>query len=207
MNPLLIAAGISAAGGVISNALQAREASKNRSFQERMSSTAHQRQVADMKAAGLNPMLSAMGGGGASSPSGGQAQFSDSLTPAVHSALAAKQMEAAIALTREQANLTRIQGRDIMQTWEAGKFQRLMSERELADLSVQEKRQMLPLALERARAEIDAMGSSSRAAQARAVLDELAREGAVNIEQLEKDLGELGPAARFLIFLVRGIRR
>lgn len=51
---------------------QAAQVSAQQAFQERMANTAHQREMEDMKAAGINPMLSAKGVG-ANSPSGASA--------------------------------------------------------------------------------------------------------------------------------------
>lgn len=51
----------------------AAEAAKNRDWQQMMSDTAHQREIRDLQAAGLNPVLSAMGGNGAAVTSGATA--------------------------------------------------------------------------------------------------------------------------------------
>lgn len=73
------------------------QAQINRDYQERMSNTSWQRGVADMKAAGINPMV-AFSQGGASSPSGSviggktSAPMRDSVSTAIQAGLAMAQI-------------------------------------------------------------------------------------------------------------------
>lgn len=110
MWPLAIA---TLGASALSSAVSMREASKNRNFQKDLSNTAHQREVEDLKAAGLNPILSA-GGGGASTPSGSMGQVSDlgnALTTGVSTAMQYKKAKQELQVLKNEAKISDIKTR------------------------------------------------------------------------------------------------
>lgn len=105
--PAIIAGGASLLGAFNQQSFSAKMARERMRWEERMSSTAHQREVADLRAAGLNPMLSV--NAGASSPGGAQSEGENILGAGVSSAMDAKRLSGELKLLGEQARKTEIE--------------------------------------------------------------------------------------------------
>ena len=96
-------------GGERANKQARDEAQKNRDFQASQTSTAWQRGVKDMEAAGLNPAL-AYGQGPAASGGGSMASQSDTISPAINSAMSMQMQKATLKNMKAQRRTIKDQG-------------------------------------------------------------------------------------------------
>jgi len=155
-----------------------REARRNRNWQAEMSNTAHQRAVADLRKAGLNPILSATKGG-ATVPSGGQASF-QSISGGAQAGSASATLRQQNPLIQAQINATNAQAQVSSATAQKVNTEKLLLEQDLTQKNLTNPKQ-----LEQLTAQIELTGQTS-ALKAKEII-----QANLQIEKLQQELHKL----------------
>lgn len=201
--PAVAAAAASAVGSLIggerANRANINLNRENREWQERMSSTAYQRAVEDMRLAGINPMLAYMQGG-ASSPGGSVATVDDTVGPAVSSAMHGARLSQDMRLMRQQYENMQDEGQRIRDSAMESRMRSMLTSKQIRLLDLDEETRKRVLAAGGPEAGVNLTRAQARAA-------ELALPGMENIARIEGSAGgQAGAWIRYLLQTIKGRR-
>lgn len=155
------------------NAANQRAVDQANSWSERMANTAHQRQVADLRAAGLNPILSA--NKGAAVPQPAVAKYENALGPAAASAQSSaislmglaqqgKQINSNVALQEAQQATQKAQATHSMASAKTQELQSVKLEKEMGAVEAEAEARRIGAKYDKEFAEIDAYSKRAREA-------------------------------------------
>lgn len=206
----MIAAGsaaLSFLGGERRNDAQEDMANAQMAFQERMSGSAYQRAVADMKAAGINPMLAAKTGG-ASTPAGAMPQIEDTLSKAVGAGSQVYSQMSSAKLAQEQADVADVTADKIVQETENLNSQNDVIKQTL--MNMEELRQNLirqgfnlDIQANVLRSTVDKLRADTDNTNMQSALRRLDLEAAQDFDNLGREFSQFEPLFKMLIGILR----
>jgi len=192
----LVSSGLGYLGTKDTNDTNQRMTREQMEFQERMSNTAHQREVADLRAAGLNPVLSAMGGNGASTPAGAAAHVENEIGTAVSSAIQARVVRAQLEQVQENIKKTKAETNATTQLERTSEAQEFLNRAQALESGGRSAN---------FQASIPGIVADGENKRIQNDLMRYALPGAQNSAKFEESLGQFKPGSRFVIDMMRDL--
>lgn len=189
----LIGAAASIGGSAFTNKANAREAQRNRDFQERMSNTAMRRQRDDMISAGINPAQAA-NAGGASTPGGAVASVENPLSGGISNARETKLAMENIKLMQSQREKL-----DVEKSKTAVEGATAVTQQKIVEEQLKQAAQLT-------RFQPGMLTGQTQALTIGNALNALLMPGASNQAKLDKRLGEAGPAIQLILNSAKGVK-